>query len=255
MFGQGDCTIIRTKYNKTVLIDSGEGNSDKYDYGKSVVLPYLLSHNISKIDYLIISHFDSDHAGGAFYILENLKIENIVIGFQAEKYENCVEFIKLAKEKKVNIIGLKTNDILEIDKETYFKVLFPDIEKTIVENKINNNSLVLKLMYKEFSMLFTGDIEELGEKAILKNDEKLLKSTVLKVAHHGSKTSSIEEFIAKVNPKIAVIGVGSKNNFGHPNQEVIDRLEKYKIQIFRTDKNGEISIYTDGYKIFCNTNY
>ena len=239
MFGQGDCTIIRTKYNKTVLIDSGEGNSDKYDYGKSVVLPYLLSHNISKIDYLIISHFDSDHAGGAFYILENLKIENIVIGFQAEKYENCVEFIKLAKEKKVNIIGLKTNDILEIDKETYFKVLFPDIEKTIVENKINNNSLVLKLMYKEFSMLFTGDIEELGEKAILKNDEKLIKATVLKVAHHGS----------------AVIGVGSKNNFGHPNQEVIDRLEKYKIQIFRTDKNGEISIYTDGYKIFCNTNY
>lgn len=253
MYGQGDCTIIRTKYNKSILIDSGEGNSDKYDYGKSTVLPYLLSHNISKIDYLILSHFDSDHVGGAFYILENLKIENIVIGFQAEKYDNCVEFIKIAKEKNINVIVLRSRDILHVDKETYFEAIFPDIKNTISENKINNNSLVLKLIYKKFSMLFTGDIEELAERVILKSNENNLKSTVLKVAHHGSKTSSTEEFIEKVKPKIAVIGVGNRNNFGHPNQEVLDRLKKYNIQIFRTDENGEISISTDGYKIRCNS--
>lgn len=255
MYGQGDCTIIRTKYNKAILIDSGEGNSEKYDYGKSVVLPYLLAHHISKIDYLILSHFDSDHAGGAFYILENLKVENIVIGVQAEKYDNCVEFIKIAQEKNINIIVLKLNDVLQVDKETYFEVLFPDIKNTISENKINNNSLVLKLVYKKFSMLFTGDIEELGERAILKNKENSLKATVIKIAHHGSKSSSIEEFISKVSPKIAVIGVGSRNNFGHPNQEVLERLREHKVQIFRTDENGETSILTDGYKIICNTNY
>lgn len=240
--GQGDCTLVRTAKNKVILIDSGEGNGDKYDYGEKVIFPYLLDEGIMKIDYMIISHFDSDHAGGMFYILENMKVKNIVIGIQAEEYGLCREFISLAQEKKVRIIALEKNDMFRIDKETYLEVFFPDVNNTISENKINNNSLVFKLVYNEFSMLFTGDIEETAEKYLVDIYGYKLKATILKVAHHGSKTSSTEEFINCVNPKIALIGVGQNNNFGHPNQEVIERLMKNDIKVYRTDETGEISI-------------
>ena len=115
----------------------------------------------------------------------------------------------------------------------------------ISENAINNNSLVAKLIYKDFSMLFTGDIEEVAEKAILKKYEKhleKLKATVLKVPHHGSKTSSTQEFLNAVNPRVALIGVGKNNTFGHPNSDVLERLKKSGIKLFRTDEDGEINV-------------
>ena len=117
----------------------------------------------------------------------------------------------------------------------YFDVLWPNKEKLIKDNGINNNSLVLKLNYNNFSCLFTGDIEEVAEKEIVneyKNDKNLVKSDILKVAHHGSKTSSIEEFIEFVKPKIALIGVGKNNNFGHPNFDVIERIKNFRMQNF-----------------------
>lgn len=163
-----------------------------------------------------------------FYILENMNVENIVIGVQAEEYENCKEFIKLVKEKNIRIIVLEKNDILKMDKETYIEVFFPDMNNTIIENKINNNSLVFKLIYNEFSMLFTGDIEEEAEKYLVNEYKSKLQSTILKVAHHGSKTSSTLEFINYVKPKIALIGVGKDNTFGHPNKEVLERLNKMR---------------------------
>ena len=108
--------------------------------------------------------------------------------------------------------------------------------------------MVCKLCYKDFSVLFTGDIEEIAEKQILqeyRNDLGVLKSTVLKVAHHGSRTSSIDEFIEAAKPQIALIGVGKNNTFGHPNDEVIERLNDCETRIYRTDKSGEISLSVD----------
>lgn len=171
-----------------------------------------------------------------------MKVENIVIGVQAEEYENCKEFITLVKEKNVKIIVLEKNDILKIDKETHLEVFFPDVNNTISENKINNNSLVFKLIYNEISMLFTGDIEEEAEKYLVNTYKSKLKSTILKVGHHGSKTSSTQEFIDCVKPKIALIGVGENNNFGHPNTEVLQRLVDIGAKIYRTDEDGEIEI-------------
>ena len=108
---------------------------------------------------------------------------------------------------------------------------------------MNNNSLVCKLVYKDFSMLFTGDIEEIAEKAILekyKNTPNVLEANLLKVAHHGSKTSSTKDFLKIVKPKFALIGVGKNNNFGHPNETVIQMLADFEIEVYRTDKYGEI---------------
>ncbi len=121
---------------------------------------------------------------------------------------------------------------INIEKDVYFDVLWPNSKNVISENNINNNSLVCKMVYQKFSMLFTGDIEEIAEKTILKEYKytNILKSTILKVAHHGSKSSSTEEFLNAIKPKIALIGVGEKNIFGHPNNGVLKRLERRKVQ-------------------------
>lgn len=245
--GQGDSTCIVTPKNKVILIDGGGNSKDEnYDIGKQTLLPYLLDKKINKIDYCIVSHFDSDHCGGLMYILKNLKVKNIIIGKQYEEYENYKEFIKIAKDKKINIRVVEAGEKITIEKNLYIDVLWPiNREKMVTQNAINNNSLVFKLRYINFSMLFTGDIEEIAEKEILdkyKENTKFLKSTILKVAHHGSKTSSTKEFINIVKPKYAVIGVGKDNKFGHPSNITIENLKTLNTKIYRTDEMGEIYI-------------
>ena len=153
-----------------------------------------------------------------------------------------VPIIDLVNKKNVNLEVVKAGDILHIEKNLYFKVFWPNEEQTILENSVNNNSLVCKLNYKSFSCLFTGDIEEESEKVLISKYGNLLKSTVLKVAHHGSNSSSTEEFLRLVNPKIALIGVGENNNFGHPSDIVLEHLQSNGTRIYRTDKDGEITI-------------
>lgn len=223
--GQGDCCVIKSPLGKNIIIDGG--NNQDYDYGENVVVPYLLDRKITKIDFLMVSHFDSDHCGGLFAVLENLRVDTIIIGKQDSEYENCVEFLELAKEKKVNVKSVKAGDIIKIDKYTCFQILWPDIDKMVYDNGINNNSILAKLVCKNFSMLFTGDIEEIAEKQIVKEYENsdVLNCNILKVAHHGSKSSSIEELLQKINPEIALVGVGKDNKYGHPNNTVIERLE------------------------------
>ena len=126
----------------------------------------------------------------------------------------------------------------------YFDILWHSSTEKVSKNTINNNALVCKLNYKEFTMLFTGDIEEETEKILVSKyqNTNVLKSTILKVGHHGSKTSSTNAFIQAVNPQIALIGVGKNNSFGHPNKEVIERIQKLGTKIYRTDEMGEIMI-------------
>lgn len=208
--GQGDSTLIQTPNHKNILIDGGGNRDISYNVGKSTLLPYILNRQITKIDYIIFSHFDSDHCQGLIYVMEKLKVKNIIIGKQYEKSDNYEEFKKIAENKKIKVKVVKVGDKIEIEKDLDIFVLWPNDKDLIEENPLNNNSLVCKLIYKNFSMLFTGDIEEIAEKEILRkynNNLSLLKSTVLKVAHHGSKTSSCIDFLNAVKPKIALIGV------------------------------------------------
>ena len=160
--------------------------------------------------------------------MEELRVDTAIISKQAENNENFEKFIKIIKEKHIKVIVVGKGDRLKIEHNLYFDILWPRNDNLVSENVLNNNSIVCKLKYKDFSMLFTGDIEEIAEKQILqeyKNDLDELNSSVLKVGHHGSKTSSTKEFLDGVNPKIALIGVGENNTFGHPNDNVIERLE------------------------------
>lgn len=230
--GQGDSTLVVTPNHKTILIDSGGSESKTFDLGKSTLVPYLLDRGINDIDYICISHFDSDHSQGFIYLLNHIKVKNIILSKQYETSRNFEEIMKIVKEKNVNILVVKAGDTLQIEENVKLKILWP-VQKQISENALNNNSMVAKLSYKDFSMLLTGDIEKIAEKQILeeyKNNLQILKSTVLKVGHHGSKTSSILEFLKVVKPKIALIGVGKNNRFGHPNQNVLERLNNLRCE-------------------------
>lgn len=240
--GQGDSTLIITPDKKTVLIDGG--GSDSFDVGEKVLLPYLLDRRILKIDYVLISHFDTDHCGGILTIMEKVKVKNIIISEQAEHSENYERFKKLMIHKRIRLIEVKKGDKIKIGRYSEFKILFPT-SRLLSENPLNNNSIVTQFNYNNFKMLFTGDIEKLAEQQILKTEKAEIRADILKVAHHGSKTSSIPEFIKAVRPRIALIGVGKNNTFGHPNQQTIKNLENIKCRIYRTDLQGEIIIKID----------
>ena len=224
--GQGDSTLIVTPNDKKILIDGG--GSSTYDVGKNTLIPYLLDRKIKEIDYVIISHFDQDHVGGGLNVLSELKVGKVIIGKQGEESEQYVQFRKIVDEKEIPVIVVKQGNIINIEKDLKIKILFPE-DELITENVLNNNSLVFKLEYKNLKMLFTGDIEAIAEKQLLKKySNSELKVDILKVAHHGSKTSSTEKFIETVKPRIALIGVGDNNKFGHPNEEILNRLKELR---------------------------
>ena len=184
-------------------------------------------------------NYEEDHSLGCAKIIENLTVSNLILTKQLEENDIYKHIVSIAKQKKINLIYVKAGDVITLN-GVKIKILHPQ-EKLISENSINNNSIVFKLEYKSFSMLFTGDIENIAEEIILSKNINL-KADILKVAHHGSKTSSSQRFIEAVSPKIALIGVGKNNMFGHPNREVIRRLQSYGTKIYRTDECGEISI-------------
>lgn len=240
MLVSGDSCLIVTPKNKKILIDGGGSERGSSNIGEKTLLPYLLNRKVSKLDYAIISHFDSDHCEGVLYVMQKIKVENVIIGKQFETCENYKEFIKIVKQKNIRVISVEKGNKVNIEKDMYFNVIWPDSNNIVNENKLNNNSLVFKMNYKSISALFTGDIEKIAEEKIILNVKEELKSTIIKVAHHGSKTSSTEKFIEKVKPKIALIGVGENNTFGHPSNITIETLEKAGTKIYRTDKMGEI---------------
>lgn len=243
--GQGDCTFIETPLKKTILIDGG--GTETYDIGKNTLLPYILDRGYTKIDTVLISHFDTDHVKGILTILENLRIGQVIISKQEEISQNYKDFVKIVKDKNIKVKTVEKGDKIKIEKDIYIDILFPEKE-IIQENILNNNAIVAKLSYKKFSIMFTGDIEEVAEKRLLEiyNKSNILQSNILKVAHHGSKTSSTKNILGKIRPQICLIGVGKDNKFGHPNNEVIKRLEELNADIYRTDRDGEISIITNG---------
>ena len=240
--GQGDSTLIITQQNTKILIDGG--GDEKYDVGENVLVPYLLAKGIYKLDYVIISHFDTDHVGGILTVAQKLKVENIIIGIQPSSSRNLEKLLELVKKKKINLLIVSKGDKINIDQNTYIDILWPNNQKIIVPNELNNNSIVCKINIFQKSILFTGDIEEIAENEIVEEYKKtnLLKADILKVAHHGSITSSTTIFLNKVKPKIALIGVGENNKFNHPSEEIIRKLQENKCEIYRTDKDGEVEL-------------
>ncbi len=254
---QGDCCLAITPENKTFLIDAGPGKNSSIedgdgttnsneDAGETVILPFLEKEKIDTIDYVILTHLHSDHYGGLYKILETVKVKCFIdTGFIqiTPDYERLLDYID--KKKVQYLMSEPGKQIKEGDVRIEF--LAPQTVYQNTGSDINNNSMVIKLVYNNNSVLFTGDIETVGELALTELGGKI-KSTVLKIAHHGSWTSTTAAFLDLVNPQIAIISCGQTNPFEHPHLETIRSLKQHKVITYRTDIDGNISFVTDGEK-------
>ncbi len=239
--GQGDSAFIKTSYGTKILIDGGgraAGSNSSFDIGQSVMVPYILDQGTKKIDIVIATHGHSDHTEGLEDILEELSIGMVILpDTDGQGFEKIIE---LCNKNKIKIIECKKGDIIKLDKETVFDVLspLPFEQDFLSQQSLNDSSLVLKLKYRNVKVLFTGDSGIQVEQRML--EEGLdLSSDILKVGHHGSYTATGEDFVNKAKFKSAVISVG-KNNFGHPSQFVVDRLEERGVLLFKTQQRGAV---------------
>lgn len=249
--GQGDSILIQLPYNKgTYLIDTGgtvtfpmeewQKRKDPFEVGAKTVVPFLKSKGISTIDKLILTHGDLDHIGGSTAVIEQLNVKEIMYPNVTE--ESSIEkerLLSLAKKKKIPIHFIQAGEKWTTGKDA-FLVLAPFETEDLTKN---NGSIVIYARVANKTWLFTGDLEKEGEEALMINYPLLKDIDILKVGHHGSKTSSTSEFIEQLKPKIAIISVGENNSYNHPSQEVLSTLKESKVKVFRTDENGGISFY------------
>ncbi|WPX08062.1 DNA internalization-related competence protein ComEC/Rec2 [Anaerocellum danielii] len=231
--GQGDSSLVTYK-GFSMLIDTGPEYED-FSSLKRIVLPYILKRGVAKLDVLVLTHKHSDHIGDFDYLLDEMKVDTIVTSIEV-----YLENAQKLKGQKVVLV-----DSLKVYRYKDLKVYFiPPVEED------ENSSVVAKLIFGNFSMLFTGDASYESEKEYVKKYN--LHAVVLKVGHHGSSTATSEEFLENVKPKVAVISVGKDNIFGHPSNEVLQRLKDKNIKVYRTDLNGTIDIVVEKNRMMIN---
>lgn len=242
--GQGDCAMIKSNGVVTV-IDAGPGaNSEK-------VFEYIEKSGVTKIDNLVLTHMHEDHIGGAKKLIERFDIGKIYACMPKEGTEPSTtvyyNLLKAISKKGLSINSTKAGDKFMAGAFT-MDVLSPskDYDKT------NNQSLVIHATYNKISFLFTGDAETDPCNDMLKSYKFELKSTVLKVGHHGSKTSTSKKFLSAVSPTYAVISCGEGNDYNHPHGTILKRLNEQDVKIYRTDLQGSIVMLTNGESININ---
>ena len=241
--GQGDCICLEGPYGKNYLIDGG--SSDVSSVGKYRIESFLLYKGIGKLDYVFLSHGDQDHYSGVKELLQRQKvgveIRNLVLPETYRSDEELLEIADLARENGIRVSCIKQGQVLK-EHETTIRCIQPGSDDTDLEG--NAGSMVLEIRYKAFSMLFTGDTELEGEERLIQNLSQSYQ--VLKVAHHGSKNATSKEFLERVNPKVALISAGENNMYGHPHEEVLDRLKAQGCRILCTFEQGAITLKTRG---------
>jgi len=238
--GQGDAALITLPNKENVLIDGGPDKNVIYKLDK-----YLPNQN-RIIDLMILTHPDPDHLNGLVEVLKRFKVSKIFYTGVSDSSPVYYEWQEIIKNKNIPVLVFSGPEQLKLSENIFLDFLWP--EKSINGQSLkddNLGSLAFKLSFGKISFLFTSDINQNIEKEILNSAANLLVD-VLKVAHHGSKTSSTVEFLEKARPRYAVISVGENNRFGHPNLSTILNFNKINSQILRTDKNGDIIFTTDG---------
>lgn len=244
--GQGDSFLIKFPNGKTALVDAGN-TTIFFDNGERVIIPLLNYLGIKKIDYGIVTHIDADHYGGYVSLIFNGMIGEIIKPELDTSLSKDKRFEEFARKREVTIKYFEEQKFEVGNTVLYF--LFDENLKSISGESTNDRSGIFKLVYGQTSFLFTGDVEKRIEKFYLNKYKYFLDSDLLKVGHHGSKTSSSEEFLEYVTPEISLISAGFKNKFGHPSKEIIERLENVGSTIFRSDLQKAILIRSDGEEI------
>ncbi len=248
--GQGTSSLIELPGGDCLLADGG-GSPDNasFDVGERILTPFLLYKRIKTVDTIVLSHPDSDHLNGLLYVAEHFNVREIWATDDESFEPSYFEFLDIIRRKSIRqpefgeIFGEHENKGVKLE------ILYPPTdfaEEDSRRRSTNNNSLVLKVTFGNISFLFPGDIEAPAEKELVATAGDKLKSTVLIAPHHGSKTSSTEEFLKAVSPEYVIISLGWNNRFHFPHQQVMKRYEAFGYKVFRTDRHGAISISTDG---------
>ncbi|MDR2296163.1 MAG: DNA internalization-related competence protein ComEC/Rec2, partial [Clostridiales Family XIII bacterium] len=246
--GQGDCLHIRTPSGRNILIDSG--GSAHYAVGEKTLLPYLLKNGVDRIDLALITHLHTDHCQGLAELARELPVDRVAVyeGNRARSLE-VAETTGMPADR---ILYVYAGERVTLDEDVYVEILFPkrrddaDYERMLLEDDENKNSLIMRLVYRGVSVLMTGDVGFAGEEAILESvgADGRLRATLLKVAHHGSRYSTGDAFLAAAAPRAAVIQVG-KNTYGHPHPDVLEKLSDAGIPVYRNDTDGAILLRID----------
>jgi competence protein ComEC len=236
--GQGDAIFIKSPSGRQMLIDGGLNNSVLRELGK--VMPFY----DRSIDVVLATHADQDHIGGLVEVLKRFKVDLFIRNNATSTSDVYKELENLIREKNIKEVIIIAPQILSLGENTEFDILFPTQNTAGWET--NDASIVGKLVYKNNSFLFTGDSPQTIEKYLVGKYGDFLNSDVLKVGHHGSKTSSSELFIGTVSPAYSVISVGANNRYGHPAPEAVDILTRFGDQILETLGQGMIIFKTDG---------
>jgi len=241
--GQGDCIFLRTPSGRTVLIDGGGRSDDpKTDIiGPRVVEPFLRREAVNKIDVVVLTHPHEDHVQGLVSIVRDFRVGMVLdpgIPHGSQAYQT---FLKTIEKRHIPYQRACSGQEIDFGDGVRARVLNPPPSHLVgTEDDANNNSIVLRITYGKSAILLTGDIGQEAEMTILASGQNL-KSDVMKVCHHGSVSGTTDMWLDAVRPSIAVISVG-KNSFGHPSQEVQDRLAGRGIKVYRTDRDGAITV-------------
>jgi competence protein ComEC len=244
--GQGDAIFVVYPSNKTMLVDAGDNGKGR------IVIDFINDLGFDHVDYLIATHPHADHIGGIDEILSELKVYNYMDNGQfssSKTYEDVL--VEVEKLDDLNYYNVLEDIYIEMCNLTQTKVIAPFAYRGFYFNGFNENSLVVRIKYYDFTLLLTGDCETECEKVLYKHND--VKSTIFKVGHHGSKSSNNVDFLRKVNPDVGVIMVGKSNRYSHPHKEVFDRFFDFGVDIYRTDTMGSIYIQTNGTDYIINT--
>ena len=244
--GNADSSLILFPNNQTMLIDAGEKDES------NVVINYLKKHNVNKIDYLIGTHPHSDHIGEMKEIVDEFNIGQIYMPEIPNEFtpstNTYLSLLESIDKKSLNIISPNIRDKIEINENILIE--FMNTPKEIKSDNLNLYSIILKITYNNVSFMFTGDAEKENERIMLEEySEKELETTVLKVPHHGSGTSSSKEWVNIVKPQFAFIPCGKNNDYGQPHKNIVERYEEIGSEIYRADENGNVVFTTDGMRI------
>lgn len=244
--GQGDAIFIEFPNGKNMLVDGGPRTFFR-DAGQRFIAPFLIRQGISQIHFLVNSHPHHDHLGGFPYLMRNFKIGKVIDAGSFEKTDIFKEYKHLIDSSKINYQIIKGGTTIDVAENVRIYVLYPfeEFDTTDIHD-LNNQSLVLKIVYGKTELLLTGDAEKTTETKLVKQYKDFLEADILKCGHHGSATSSSREFLESTKPMASVILVGYANKFNHPSKIVLDNLNRMNIKVYRTDLQGAIVLESNG---------
>jgi competence protein ComEC len=242
--GQGDAIVLQTPKGHVMVVDTGRATPED-DMGRRVVLPFLRAQGVNRVDALVLTHPDIDHIGGAISLLQRITVRYLLLPPSTSDDPLYRHIQEAAERRRIPVRTLARGERIEFSDGVAAEVLHPSVRSAFEQHPDNNASLVLRLRYGRTSLLLTGDTEEEAERDMLRAGENV-RADVLKLGHHGSLTSSSESFLEAVRPQVAIVSAGRGNVYGHPHPEILARLEARHIRLFRTDRNGAITIVSDG---------